>query len=59
MDFVVWPETMVDACNQLSKSLKNEILSKLDMEVNLSECGTLSGDGKSAIKIVELMKRYM
>lgn len=59
LDFVVWPETMVNGCNQLSKPLKGEILSKLGMEVDFSECGTPFGDGKSAIKIVELMKRYM
>lgn len=59
LDFVVWPETMANGCNQLSKPLKNEILSKLGMKVDFSGCGTPFGDGKSAIKIVELMKRYM
>ena len=59
LDFVVWPETMINGCNQLSKPLKDEILSKLETEANFSECGTPFGDGKTAIKIVELMERYM
>lgn len=59
LDFVVWPETMVNSCNQLSKPLKDEIILKLETEVDFSKCGTPFGDGKSAVKIVELMKRYM
>lgn len=59
LDFIVWPETMVNCCNQLSKPLKDEIISKLNMRVDFSECGTPFGDGNSAKKIVDLMKRYM
>lgn len=59
LDFVVWPETMVNGCNKLSKPSKKEILSNLEKEVDFSECGEPFGNGKSAIKIVELINKFM
>ena len=50
-DYVVWPETMVDNRNQLSKPDKNEILEKLNKHQSLKENHAF-GDGYSYKKII-------
>ncbi|MEG0156931.1 MAG: UDP-N-acetylglucosamine 2-epimerase (non-hydrolyzing) [Anaerovoracaceae bacterium] len=58
-DHIVWPETMSENRNQLSKPNKGEILEKLKTPVNFDHVGAPFGDGHSAEKIVEIMKeRY-
>ena len=56
-DHVVWPETMVDNRNQLSKPEKDEILNKLSKEQNVSPNNAF-GDGCSAYKIVNYIEKY-
>jgi len=58
LDFVVWPETMKDACNVLAKPDKQDILSKLEREVAFDPAYLPFGDGHSAEKIVEKIKEF-
>lgn len=55
LDFVVWPETMVDSCNQLSKPDKEEILGKLSISPKFNPKYMPFGDGHSAERIVEII----
>lgn len=57
LDFVVWPETMVDNRNQLSKPIAEEILEKLDAEQKIRGGYYPFGDGHAAVKIVELLEK--
>lgn len=57
-DYVVWPETMVDNRNQLSKPDKKEILEKISVQQTIKENDAF-GDGKSAIKIVDIIDDYI
>lgn len=52
LDFVVWPETMVKARNELSKPDRNEILDKLEHQQEIDENYYPFGDGNSSEKIV-------
>lgn len=57
LDFVVWPETMVNDVNQLAFPKKEDIISKLEKEVVFKDDYQPFGDGHSAKKIVnELLK---
>ncbi|MFI3116233.1 MAG: UDP-N-acetylglucosamine 2-epimerase (non-hydrolyzing) [Clostridia bacterium] len=56
LDFIVWPETMINNCNQLSKPIKEEILSKLNKKVDFTDNYNPFGDGKSALRICEILK---
>ena len=58
-DFVVWPETMKDDCNQLAKPDKADILAKLSVPVTFDSAYQPFGDGHSAEKIVEKIKEYL
>ena len=55
-DLVVWPETMVDKRNQLSKPEHAEILRKLAEEQTIDRAYKPFGDGRSAEKIVKILK---
>lgn len=55
LDFVAWPETMVDNRNQLSKPDKEEILNKLSKVQNIDENYLPFGDGNSAEKIANIL----
>lgn len=57
-DYVVWPETMVDNRNQLSKPDKKEILEKISVQQTIKENDAF-GDSKSAIKIVNIIDDYI
>ena len=59
LDFVCWPETMVDGRNELCKPDAGEIVSKLDSPQTIDTAYQPFGDGHSAIKIVEAMEEYM
>lgn len=57
-DYVAWPETMVNQCNQLAKPDKKDILQKLGAEVSFDPLYQPFGDGHSAEKIVEKIKEF-
>ena len=58
LDFVVWPETMIDHRNELSKPIADEILLRLNTEQLIREKDQPFGDGHSAIRIVNAMENY-
>ena len=55
-DYIVWPETMINNRNQLSKPSREEILNKLSINVSFDNNDTQFGDGHSAKKIVSLLE---
>lgn len=55
-DYVTWPETMVNCCNQLAKPDKANILAKLEAETFFDPVYQPFGDGHSAEKIVSHIK---
>lgn len=57
-DYVAWPETMANGCNQLAKPDKRDILNKLSVPVAFDPTYQPFGDGHSAEKIVEKIKEY-
>ena len=59
LDHIVWPETMVNQCNQLAKPDKTDILQKLGAEVSFDPAYRPFGDGRSAEKIVERMREFL
>lgn len=59
LDFVVWPETMRNNCNQLAKPDKTDILAKLSVPVTFDPAYQPFGDGHSAEKIVEKIKEFL
>ena len=59
LDFVVWPETMRDHCNQLAKPDKADILAKLSVPVTFDPAYQPFGDGHSAEKIVQIIKEFL
>lgn len=59
VDFVSWPETMVNHCNQLAKPDKADILKKLSVPVTFDSGYQPFGDGHSAEKIVERIKEFL
>lgn len=58
-DYVFWPETMADNCNQLAKPDLDDILEKLGAEILFDPAYQPFGDGHSAEKIVEHIKEYL
>lgn len=58
-DWVGWPETMVNRCNQLAKPDKADILAKLNTAVCFDPAYRPFGDGHSAEKIVEHVRNYL
>ena len=56
LDFVCWPETMVDGRNELAKPDSVDILNKMEKKQQINESYLPFGDGKSAIKIVAAME---
>lgn len=59
MDYVVWPETMTDGCNRLTKPDKGDILEKLEAPAVFNPEYQPFGDGHSAEKIVEKIKEFL
>ena len=59
LDFVVWPETMKDGCNQLAKPDKQDILAKLAATIAFDPAYQPFGDGHSADRIVEKIQEYL
>ncbi len=59
LDFVVWPETMANGCNQLAKPDKEDILTKLAAPIAFDPAYQPFGDGHSAERIVEKIQEYL
>jgi UDP-N-acetylglucosamine 2-epimerase (non-hydrolysing)/UDP-GlcNAc3NAcA epimerase len=57
LNFVCWPETMIDNRNELSRPIANEIVEKLGHEQSVDEHYLPFGDGHSAEKIVEAIEQ--
>ena len=57
-DHIVWPETMTEKRNQLSKPNKDEILKLLNEKVDFENYDYPFGDGHSSRKIIECIKNY-
>ncbi len=58
LDYAVWPETMVDNRNQLSKANRDEILYKLSQNQIINENYKPFGNGNSADKIVSIINDW-
>ena len=58
LNFVCWPETMVDNRNDLSRPVAQEILEKLGYEQHINDDYQPFGDGHSAVKIVNALENY-
>ena len=58
LNFVCWPETMVDGRNELSRPNEEEIVSKLENEQKIDENYLPFGDGHAAEKIVNALEEY-
>lgn len=58
LDFVCWPETMVDGRNELSRPVSAEIYKKLEHQQIIDPKYQPFGDGNSSEKIVKAMENY-
>ena len=58
LNFVCWPETMVDFRNELCHPIADEIIEKLSHEQVIDEKYQPFGDGHSAEKIVKAIEEY-
>lgn len=58
-DWVSWPETMVEKCNQLAKPDRDDILGKLNTEVRFDPAYKPFGDGHAAEKIVKQIQNLL
>lgn len=59
LDYIVWPETMANGCNQLAKPNQADILEKLNRQVYFDPAYQPFGDGHSAEKIVRAIKDFL
>ena len=57
LNFICWPETMIDNRNELSRPIAEEIVEKLSHEQIVDKNYLPFGDGHSALKIVGTMER--
>lgn len=58
LNFVCWPETMIDNRNELSHPVAEEIIEKLQHEQTVDVTYLPFGDGHAADKIVEALENY-
>lgn len=58
LDFVCWPETMVDGRNELSRPIAGEIKEKISHSQTIDKSFQPFGDGRAAVKIVERIEEY-
>ena len=56
LDFVCWPETMVDGRNELAKPDTTDILKKLENEQKIDKDYMPFGNGRAADKIIKAME---
>lgn len=59
LNFVCWPETMIENRNNLSRPIADEILEKISLEQVVDKKYQPFGDGHSALKIVKLLEKHM
>jgi len=57
-DYVGWPETMVGNRNLLCKPKRNQILDRLNKKTEVLQSYKPFGDGKSFLKIIEVINEY-
>ncbi len=57
-DYVAWPETMHNQCNQLAKPDQTDILEKLNTLITFDPAYQPFGDGHSSDKIVGYINEY-
>lgn len=57
LDFVVWPETMVDGRNSLARPLANDVVRQLSNNQIIRDEYKPFGDGHSALKIVDAIEK--
>jgi UDP-N-acetylglucosamine 2-epimerase len=55
-DHVVWPETMVNDCNQLSRPMAEEIVEKFKNKPTFDDAYQPFGDGQACQKMVEILR---
>lgn len=55
-DYVAWPETMVNDCNQLAKADTNDILQKCSMKPVFNDSYKPFGDGHACEKICDILR---
>ena len=58
LDFVVWPETMIDNRNQLARPEKDDLLLKLSKEQKIDYSYQPFGDGKAGQKILREINNF-
>ena len=58
LDFIVWPETMVDNRNQLAKADHKDILEKLNKKQTINPDYQPFGDGHTAEKITDIITEW-
>lgn len=58
-DYICWPETMINNCNQLAKPDKADILDKLEKKATFDPAYRPFGDGHSGEKIVERIREFL
>lgn len=58
LDYVVWPETMVDNRNQLAKADHNDIIEKLSAQQTIRLDYQPFGDGHAAEKISDIINKW-
>lgn len=58
LDYVVWPETMVDNRNQLAKADRNDILDKLSRTQTINPEYQPFGDGHAAEEICRIINEW-
>ena len=59
LDHIVWPETMVNGCNRLSKPISSEIIRNLSAPFHFAANYHPFGDGHSSEKIVDQIQDYL
>ena len=59
LNFVCWPETMIDNRNELSHPVAEEIVEKLGHRQTVDESYQPFGDGHSADKIVKALEKHL
>lgn len=56
-DYVVWPETMINNCNQLSKPITEEIISKFDNVPYFDKNYMPFGNGDACVRICDVLRK--
>ena len=58
LDFVTWPEIMVNGCNEMASPKADDILEKLFLPMTVDPAYKPFGDGHAAEKIVQEITKY-